>query len=133
MRWKQSLAACASGTVAFAALAAATPVVGQNDPVTITAPKAAEEEVPTRRVSYRDLNLASMEGERILVRRVKVAVREVCPFNSGSGRIDRECRDFAWNGAKPQIDRAVLRARQIAATGTSNIAPVAIAIMVPQR
>lgn len=88
-------------------------------------------DVPTARVFYGDLNLASLAGEQTLNRRVQGAVRRVC-----GAHIDpmpyMDCRSFAWRGARPQVERALARARDIAATGTSDIAPVAILIAVPQ-
>ncbi len=43
----------------------------------------------------------------------------------------KSCDTSAWGGARPQIARAVQRAREIAATGSSTIAAAAITIAVP--
>lgn len=129
MKWEKSLAACAACAVAFGGLALATPVFAQSSDLQVV----RKLDLPTKRVSYRDLNLATFHGEQTLVSRVKVAVRQVCPMGfatrAHSGTI--KCRNYAWDGAKPQIDRAVFRARQMAANGTSVIAPVAIQITAP--
>ena len=60
----------------------------------------------TERVSYSDLDLAT-------------------PYGMEYGT----CRSFAWTGARPQMQQAMARAQQIASTGTSAIAPVAIMIV----
>jgi hypothetical protein len=40
----------------------------------------------------------------------------------------QRCRSFAWGGARPQMNLAIQRAQELAANGTTNIAPVAIMI-----
>lgn len=120
------LSACAITVALFAATA---PAGAKDGPIVVTAP---EESVPVRHVSYRDLNLARADHERVLVKRVRSAAKAVC-FDSMPGALGHEaeyvgCRTQAWNGASPQIDRAVARARDIAANGWSAIAPVAITI-----
>ena len=81
----------------------------------------------TERVHYGDLNLASKQDVRVLKTRVGGAVHRVCLVTNGLSTYDG-CKYESWSGARPQIGRAVKRARQIAQTGTSNIAPVAIVI-----
>jgi UrcA family protein len=92
------------------------------------------EPVPTERVSYADLNLASANDVQRLTYRVRGAINRVCaPQYSRETFVDyHDCRSYAWGGAKPQMDRAILRAQQIA-RGISSIAPVAILIAVPQK
>ena len=125
--WVAFAAASASaviiGGAATAALAqhqATTTVVGERD----------SEGVRTIRVPYADLNLVAARDERILHRRVGSAAREVCYPNSASltdhGFAD--CVSGAWKGARPQMALAVQRAREMAATGTSSIPLVAIAV-----
>ena len=113
--------------------------------VLVSAPVAAKEVTVRHRVlaqdrlteivSYADLDLASADGVKRLTTRVGSAVRNVCaphlerPAINGYG----ECKSYAWNGARPQMDLAVARAQQIAQTGVSAIAPVAIMISVPQN
>lgn len=110
--------------------AASSPAFGQDSQMTTVTGRHPDVEYVTERVSYSDLNLALPAHEKKLVRRVKYAVNRVCPDYMGI--IDRDCRSFAWNGAKPQIDRAVQRARDIAVNGFSAIAPVTITISLPQ-
>lgn len=88
-------------------------------------------EYPTRYVRYSDLNLLHQAGVETLNRRVKTAVRDVCMESvgpNGDFYIEMNCRSSAWGGARPQIDRAIARAQQIAANGFSTIAPVTISI-----
>jgi UrcA family protein len=69
-----------------------------------------------RYVSFADLSLTTREGKHTLYHRVGVAVREVCPGvdSDGFGYDIGYCEDFAWDGARPQIRRAIKAAR----TGT---------------
>ena len=97
----------------------------------VTAP---DPDAPTRRVSYADLNLASLQGEKVLIRRVGGAVTGVCQeATNGMGYAERgKCYSFAWRGARPQIEQVVQRAREIALTGRSSIAAAAITLSFPQ-
>jgi UrcA family protein len=113
--------------------AAAAPAIAREQPVVVTATNP--EDVVSRDVRYGDLNLASVTGERALVKRVRHVVSDVCSEAVGGSRgylLDQSesCKDASWQGASPQIDRAVQRARDIAANGWSAIAPVAIRISV---
>lgn len=107
---------------------AAAPAAGAKD-LTVTAQRAAEDRL-VERVSYRDLNLVAAAGQRTLERRVRKAAHNVCaPLFSGGADLDYfGCRNLAWDGAEPQIARAIERAHQIAATGRSDLPDVAIAI-----
>ena len=114
-----------------------SPVFGRTAPIMVTSPPW--EEVVVRHVSYADLNLASAPGQQTLNRRVHSAVTDLC--NEATGGSDgsilfrfsmMKCSSEAWNGARPQIDRAVQRARDIAYTGTSTLAAAAITISLPQ-
>lgn len=121
-------------------LAAAAAVLAAGSAVVIAAGPAQAKDITvyaepiddalTRRVSYADLDLASEQGQAKLNGRVSQAVSFVCsPFDArGADRSRASCKKVAWLGARPQITRATERARQLAATGTSSIAPVAIAI-----
>jgi len=100
---------------------------------------AAPADVVARHVSYTDLNLASPAGERTLNRRVGAAVSSLCTevvaAVDGSLTVKYaalRCKSSAWGQARPQISRAVQRARDFASTGTSNIAAVAIMVAVPE-
>jgi UrcA family protein len=122
------LAACA---VTFVVFAAASPAAAEPRPIVVT---GAESDIPVRFVSFRDLNLARAGDEQILVKRVGYAATDVCTESvsnlASPGYEYLTCRSHALSGARPQIDRAVLRARQIATNGWSAIAPVAISISV---
>jgi UrcA family protein len=97
-------------------------------PVTVIGERLHEDQL-SERVSYADLNLASAEGVKTLTWRVSGAVQRVCaPLQGGANLAHLQCRSFAMNGAKPQIELAITRAQEIAANGTSSIAPVAIVI-----
>ncbi|WP_084607693.1 UrcA family protein [Sphingomonas jaspsi] len=114
------VSACVSGTgVAQAAGQSDEPVIVRAQP---------DEFLPTRRVSYADLNLASKAGEKTLFYRVSGAVRYVCTGHDSASIEMQRCRSFAWSGARPQMKLAIQRAQELAANGTTNIAPVAIMI-----
>lgn len=120
-------------TVAAVALATSAPVLAHTPPTATIVGTFDDPDVLTERVSYADLNLASATGEKRLLYRVSRAVRNVCPgYSLSFTLLEHRCRDFAWTGAKPQIDLAVRRAREIAANGFSAIAPVTIAIRLPR-
>ncbi len=126
MLLKKSL--CMSGAIAITAieLLAISPASAKDPPLVVTA-----EPLPTRNVSFADLNLASAADARTLHRRVGEAVNEVCQISPGPSQQrfdDLDCSASAWAGARPQIDRAVLRAKEIAATGSSSIAATAITV-----
>jgi hypothetical protein len=57
----------------------------------------------------------------------------VCEDPGNDALFEARCRGYAWRGAKPQIASAIERAQQIAATGSSTIAAVAITIALPPR
>jgi UrcA family protein len=86
-----------------------------------------------RRVPYGDLNLAAAPGQSTLTLRVRSAVSDVCSPYDGTNMRTRmqECRSFAWHGAQPQMARAIQRAQQLAATGSSSIPEVAISVVAP--
>jgi len=120
--------AALSTAAIFAATASAQPPRDKDVVVT-----GAESDAVVREVPYSDLNLAAAPGETALVKRVRFAVNDVCLEAVGghSGYLHESsvnCKTASWAGAAPQIDRAVQRARDIAANGWSAIAPVAITI-----
>ena len=77
--------------------------------------KPLPEGVETRIVKISDLNLAVPDGEKEMNRRVEAAVESICNKSATqdlSGKaLDEKCRDEAWAGARPQMDRAVQLAR----------------------
>lgn len=89
-------------------------------------------DIQTERVSYADLDLTSDRGVRKLNARVDGAVSRVCfAFDYIDSDTKANCRSFAMDGAKPQIELATRRAHELASTGFSAIAPVAIRIALP--
>jgi UrcA family protein len=130
MKYPKAFSLCAA-----IAVTATTPAFGRSPPVFVTAPA----DLVTRHISYADLNLASVSGERTLERRVGTAVSDLCldatGGNDGSPKFKLSmirCSGEAWNGARPQMARAVQRARDIAATGSSAIAATALTISLPR-
>jgi len=119
-------------TAAIVAGIGAAPASARDKDVVVT---GAESDAVVREVRFNDLNLASPAGAQKLVRRVRFAVNDVCMDAVGGNngyllQSSSNCKDKSWQGASPQIDRAVQRARDIAANGWSAIAPVAIRISV---
>ena len=136
MNYAKELTMSAAVMVTAASLfVVASPASGKSRPIVVTAPS----EVITRHVSYADLNLATAPGEKTLYRRVGGAVSDVCEEAVGgdNGSLEfrfsmHHCSGQAWDGARPQIVRAVQRARDIAATGSSNIVAAAITITISE-
>lgn len=131
MTYQKLLAMAAAVAVVGSGIALAAPAVAQNGKPVVVRAQPLDEDVPTRRVSYRDLNLASAADQKTLNRRVAKAVTQVC--NEATGpypvlSVELSCRSDSWSRARPQIALAVQRAKDIATNGYSNIAPVAIAI-----
>lgn len=113
-----------------------SPAVAKGRPILVNAP--AEEEVVARHIGYADLNLAAAAGEQALIVRVDSAVNGLC--DEAQGGRDRSfmfnlaqtrCVRATWEQARPQIDLALQRAREIASTGKSSIAAAALTITVP--
>lgn len=121
-------------------LAASAAVLAAGSAVLVTASPAHAKDVTvfaqppedtlSTRVIFADLKLTATAGQKVLHRRVSRAVRDVCAPLEQRGIASKhgECMDFAWSGARPQMAQAVERARQLAANGSSSIAPVAIAV-----
>ena len=129
---KKCASASISASIALVLTASSGGAAAARDVTVVAQPPA---DVLSERVSYADLDLATRTGVQVFNARVGGAVHRVCaPLDQRSTFSEHaNCRSFAWNGAKPQMDRAVARAEQIAAVGTSSIAPVAILIAAPQR
>ena len=129
---KHLLAASAAVLASGSALLLAAGTAHAKD---VTVYAESNEEALTRTVSYADLNLVERAGQKTLDRRVGRAVRYVCePLDTpGIDPLHSACLDYAWTGARPQMARAIERAQQLAATGTSSIAPVAIAVRAASR
>jgi len=122
-----NIAAVLSGVTA--SLMIATPAGAQGRPVVVY---GQEDYIPTERVSYADLNLATRGGEKMLQARVSKAVDRVCQYTSGDvALIDNgfvNCAYGAWKDARPKMALAIARARDIALNGRSSIAATAIVI-----
>ncbi len=76
---------------------------------------AADMVTQSTTVHYRDLNLASADGEAALQHRIAVAARNVCwaadgPTIDDHARFDA-CRDKAIAGASPQMNAVIASAR----------------------
>lgn len=71
-----------------------------------------------RIVPYADLNLATANGERKLMSRIRFAVRDLCVEGINYSPIDagdvRFCKSAAWASARPQLDRLFAEARSVA-------------------
>ena len=129
MNYTKALAMCGAALIAAAAIATtATPLHAR--PIKNVTVVARPGEYLTRHVSYADLNLASRPDVRTLNHRVDYAVNDVCTEVAMDSYqfTKQECARDSWDRARPQIERAVQRAREIAATGSSSIAAVAITI-----
>ena len=131
MRKRQKLSSFTAAALVAGGLFLPTSATAREEPVFVTAPT----ELVVRHVSYADLDLALPAGVESLNDRVNFAIGDVCTeanlWDSGSfafktGKM--KCSNNAWNGARPQIARAVQRGQDIAATGSSPITAVAISI-----
>lgn len=115
--------------VALAGFAVSPPAFAAERPLVVL----VSPDIVTRVITYADLNLASAPGEAALNRRVDSAVSNLCSEITGGDNLgfprnlkDHYCRTSSWGQARPQIDRAVRRARDIVLTGASTgIAPIA--------
>lgn len=134
MKYQHFWMTCAAAGATFTVLAGASTAAlaqQQGQTTTIVGERAFIEDERSARVAYDDLNLAALRGEQTLHRRVKGAARSVCAPNDDHSvnRPFTQCVATAWNGALPQIDLAVRRAREIAANGKSSIPVVAIGVV----
>ena len=135
MNYTKALIMCATvGITATGLLVLAPPAYGRSGPVYVV----GREDVVSRHISYADLNLASLPGERTLNRRVGTAVSSLCSEVSGGNDGSTSfkysmarCSGHAWSDARPQIAAAVERAREIASTGSSSISATALTISLP--
>jgi len=134
----KALSLCAAAAMTALSLFAATPSVARSRAVVVTAQRSSD--LPTRRVAYRDLNLASATDQRMLERRVSLAVKQVCRASEqyanpslGTRTLYLQCSDFAWGGARPQLAAAIDRAQALALNGHGAVAvgSLAIAISAP--
>ena len=136
----KSLLSLKSSAAMFAAIAltaagvvvVSQPAFAQEQPLEVIGER---QDNPTRRVTYADLDLASLAGQKSLKGRVSRAVTSVCDEAVGPNadfHAEHACRSGAWSGAAPQMTLAFQRAREIAATGSSSIAAVTIRVVLPK-
>ncbi|HTJ64152.1 MAG TPA: UrcA family protein [Alphaproteobacteria bacterium] len=83
---------------------------------TLAAPAfAGESDVPTKVVHFRDLDLATTEGEAALTRRIAKAADDVCWRADGPTLTDHEryaaCRSTAIASAQPKLNAVIASAR----------------------
>ena len=90
----------AVGTVALCALA--------------TSVEAADQDPPSKRVKFADLNIQSPEGAKTLYDRIRAAAREVCQVSAGSDpilhRSTHACIDKAIDNAVKKVNAPYLTA-----------------------
>ena len=134
-RFARVSAAVLSGVTASLLISSAALAADQGKPVVVKGEPL--ENTRSEHVSYADLDLSQRKDEKKLNFRVAGAVKRVCLFeNSRNGLQDNgyySCADDAWGQARPQIARAVDRAKQLAMTGKTSIAATAISINVPTQ
>ena len=106
---------------------------GPGDEMTVVAPS----DVVRRDISYSGLDLTSVDGQRNLNGAVRRGINSLCTEanedleTSVAHRFSMiNCGHRAWGQARPQIARAIQRSQELAANGSSAIAPVAISISV---
>ena len=129
-RFARVSAAVLSGVTASLLVTVATSAAAQERPVVVY----AEPNYNIERVPYGDLNLSASMDRKALYGRVGDAVRNVCDFDATGVVSDyRLCSAGAWKGARPQIDKAIAKAEQLALNGQSSFAAGAITISVRAR
>jgi len=135
LRHYKALSLCAAVALTTLSLLAVTPAEAKSEPVVITGQRIAD--LPTRRVSFADLNLADAADQATLERRVGYAVKHVCQERGQNAEKTLAsftryvgCRNFAWSGARPQLAAAVDRARALALNGSGSVAVGSLAITV---
>jgi UrcA family protein len=122
--------AAASFMGALLVTAAVAPADAQNlhskGPVVVTAPREGPlvEQVP-----FGDLSLTTGHDRTVLYRRVALAVNKVCPDLDEDGFFydTLGCKNFAWDGARPQMSAAIKAAKSgavVAMTIEVSAAPV---------
>ena len=134
MNHYNALSLCAAAALTALSVAVVTPAQARPAQVVVTAQRV---ELPIRRVSYRDLNLASAAGQATLQSRVGFAVKQVCgePAQHAEKTLASftrysACRGFAWDGARPQVAAAIDRARGLALNGNGAVAVGSLAITI---
>lgn len=101
----RSFAAVGAIAVVVTSITVSTPALAKERPVVV----AANPEVVTRRVTYADLNLASLPGEAALNRRVGSAVKSLCIEVTGGSILYMRSIPRIASAAHPRGTRLVLR------------------------
>lgn len=110
MTFEKPILACSACASAFLLLGMTVAPAFAAEPVVVTAQRPTDE--ITRIVKFGDLNIATAQGEKTLLRRVSGAVHQVCDDPGFDYyQEDRACRKFAWSGTRPQIASALQRAK----------------------
>jgi UrcA family protein len=78
-----------------------------------TTARAADDDLPSRRVSYADLDISKPAGAKVLYRRIEAAAEQVCG-NEGRRNLsamtrDRACIDEAVATAVARVNSVALR------------------------
>jgi UrcA family protein len=104
---------------------AASPVIAA--PFVVTGQRAIVDDAGrlVRVVSFRGLDIASADGERTLMRRVRGAVNSVCA-PAGNFVAETSCRNYAWRGARPQLALALEQARTNPALASATLSTLTI-------
>jgi UrcA family protein len=117
--------ASAALAVSATALLIPTAAMAQDDETVVRGERS--DDAPVGYVTFRDINLASAEGQATLQSRVRRVARSICTttgFKELAREIDeRACRVAAVESAQPQIARVVERYR---AGEFASLAPIAI-------
>ena len=92
-----------------------------------------DDEALAVRVGYGDLNFASANARDELTSRVRGAVRQVCaPLDEKARWVQHiECREVAWDNARPQMQQAFARIEQARLSGAVDTAAATIPITAP--
>ena len=76
--------------------------------------QAADDGLPSRRVSYADLDISKPAGAKVLYRRIVRAAKEVCQSNGmdpfGASQLINRCVDQAIDKAVKDVDSTALTA-----------------------
>lgn len=88
--------------------------VPQVSPIVITRRLPPSPDLLVRTVFIGDLDLLSPAGQQAMEKRVGAAVDDMCtipaPLPSYKGRMEKPCRDEAWESARWQMKEAMQRA-----------------------
>ena len=119
---------------AVAAASLSVPALGQS---TVEVEGRRVDPANQRIVHYADLNLATAQGEKTLMSRIRFAVRDLCIEGINYSPIDaadaRLCKSQAWGSARPQLDRLLTEARSVAGIRSASRTAMTISIAASNR